>query len=160
MVGQCYSVTVVQWYTVQCTVSAVYRPPPGCGGVGVTCCSQSRPGTGAVQTWCEMCRPINYNRQPEVRRARKVVKKYRRMSLKKEMQRLRNILNADTSLPSEVVLDRTVELISELEARLISQIQDRGLPDKMAGIMGQMGVQWDSSIDMMREVVGHMMSSR
>ena len=87
-----------------------------------------------------------------------MVKKYRTMSLKKEMQRLRNLLNADSSLPSEEVLDRTVDLISELEARLISQIQDRGLPDKMAGIMGQMGVQWDSSIDMMREVVGHMMT--
>ena len=94
----------------------------------------------------------------EVRSARKVVKKYRTMSLKKEMQRLRNIINADTSLPSEEVLDRTVDLISQLEARLISQIKDRGLPDKMAGIVGQMGMQWDSSIDMMREVVGHMMT--
>merc|ERR1711997_1265546 len=113
---------------------------------------------GARFSAVTMCRPVK--RQPEVRRARKVVKKYRTMSLKKEMQRLRNILNADISLPSEEVLDRTVELISELEARLIAQIQDRGLPDKMAGIMGQMGVQWDSSIDMMREVVGHMMTSR
>ena len=130
----------------------------------VTCCSQSEPASRAVQTWCEilpvrMCRPVN-NRQMEVRSARKVVKKYRTMSLKKEMQRLRNILNADTSLPSEEVLDRTVDLISQLEARLISQIKDRGLPDKMAGIVGQMGMQWDSSIDMMREVVGHMMTSR
>ena len=132
----------------------------------VTCCSQSEPASRAVQTWCErseravrMCRPVNFNnRQVEVRRARKVVKKYRTMSLRKEMQRLRNILNADTSLPSEEVLDRTVDLISELEARLISQIKARGLPDKMAGIMGQMGMQWDSSIDMMREVVGHMMT--
>ena len=142
---------------VPCTVYSEYPVV-----VTVTCCSQSEPATRAVQTWCEsfsavrMCRP--YNRQLEVRRARKVVKKYRTMSLKKEMQRLRNILNADTSLPSEEVLDRTVDLITQLEARLISQIKDRGLPDKMAGIMGQMGVQWDSSIDMMREVVGHMMT--
>ena len=107
-----------------------------------------------------MCHPANYNRQLEVRKARKVVKKYRKMSLKKEMQRLRNLLNASDSLPSEEVLDRTVDLITELEARLISQIRQKGLPDKMAGIMGQMGVQWDSSIDMMREVVGQMMSSR
>ena len=92
--------------------------------------------------------------------ARKVVRKYRKLSLRKEMRRLKVLLNAEKGISSEEVLDRTVELISELEARLISQIQDRGLPDKMAGIMGQMGVQWDSSIDMMREVVGHMMSSR
>ena len=92
--------------------------------------------------------------------ARKVVRKYKKLSLRKEMRRLKVLLNAEKGISSEEVLDRTVELISELEARLISQIQDRGLPDKMAGIMGQMGVQWDSSIDMMREVVGHMMSSR
>ena len=105
-----------------------------------------------------MCHPANYNRQLEVRRARKVVKKYRKMSLKKEMQRLRTLLNASNSLPSEEVLDRTVDLIAELETRLISQIRDRGLPDKMAGMMSQMGLQWDSSMDMMRDVVGQMMS--
>ena len=92
--------------------------------------------------------------------ARKVVRKYKKLSLRKEMRRLKVLLNAEKGISSEEVLDRTVELISELEARLISQIQDRGLPDKMAGIMGQMGVQWDSSIDMMREVMGHMMNSR
>jgi len=92
--------------------------------------------------------------------ARKVVRKYKKLSLRKEMKRLKVLLNAEKGISSEEVLDRTVELISELEARLISQIQDRGLPDKMAGIMGQMGVQWDSSIDMMREVMGHMMNSR
>ena len=90
--------------------------------------------------------------------ARKVVRKYKKLSLRKEMRRLKVLLNAEKGISSEEVLDRTVDLISELEARLISQIQDRGLPDKMAGIMGQMGVQWDSSIDMMREVVGHMMT--
>ena len=90
--------------------------------------------------------------------ARKVVRKYKKLSLRKEMRRLKVLLNAEKGISSEEVLDRTVELISELEARLIAQIQDRGLPDKMAGIMGQMGVQWDSSIDMMREVVGHMMT--
>merc|ERR1712024_224609 len=105
-----------------------------------------------------MCHPANYNRQLEVRRARKVVKKYRKMSLKKEMQRLRTLLNASNSLPSEEVLDRTVDLIAELETRLITQIRERGLPDKMAGMMSQMGLQWDSSMDMMRDVVGQMMS--
>ena len=90
--------------------------------------------------------------------ARKVVRKYRKLSLKKEMKRLKLLINADASLPSEEVLDRTVDLISALEARLISQIKDRGLPDKMAGMMSQMGLQWDSSMDMMRDVVGQMMT--
>lgn len=74
------------------------------------------------------------------------------------MKRLKLLINADASLPSEEVLDRTVDLISALEARLISQIKDRGLPDKMAGMMSQMGLQWDSSMDMMRDVVGQMMT--
>ena len=91
--------------------------------------------------------------------ARKVVKKYRKMSLRKEMRRLREIVAVERGqrISSEQLLDRTVDLISELEARLISQIRDRGLPDKMVGIMSQMGLQWDSSMDMMREVVGQMM---
>ena len=91
--------------------------------------------------------------------ARRVVKKYRRMSLRKEMRRLREIVKVERGqrISSEQLLDRTVDLISELEARLISQIKDRGLPDKMVGMMGQMGLEWDSSMDMMREIVGQMM---
>merc|ERR1711993_8240 len=106
----------------------------------------------------KMCRALTSRPSEHVLSARKVVRKYKKLSLRKEMKRLKVLLNAEKGISSEEVLDRTVDLISELEARLISQIQDRGLPDKMAGIMGQMGVQWDSSIDMMREVVGHMMT--
>merc|ERR1711863_244903 len=106
-----------------------------------------------------MCRAFTSKPSEEVLSARKVVRKYKKLSLRKEMRRLKVLLNAEKGISSEEVLDRTVELISELEARLISQIKARGLPDKMAGIMGQMGMQWDSSIDMMREVVGHMMTS-
>ena len=74
------------------------------------------------------------------------------------MRRLKLLINAEKGIPAEEVLDRTVDLIAELETRLISQIRDRGLPDKMAGMMSQMGLQWDSSMDMMRDVVGQMMS--
>ena len=105
-----------------------------------------------------MCRAFTRHTSEEVLSARKVVRKYRKLSLKKEMKRLKLLINADASLPSEEVLDRTVDLISALEARLISQIKDRGLPDKMAGMMSQMGLQWDSSMDMMRDVVGQMMT--
>merc|ERR1711992_425696 len=105
-----------------------------------------------------MCRAFTNKPSEDVLSARKVVRKYRKLSLRKEMKRLKVLLNAEKGISSEEVLDRTVDLITQLEARLISQIKDRGLPDKMAGIMGQMGVQWDSSIDMMREVVGHMMT--
>ena len=106
-----------------------------------------------------MCQPQHHRNTTTIHGARKVVKKYRKMSLRKEMRRLREIVNVDrgSNISSEQLLDRTVHLISSLEARLISQIRDRGLPHKMAGMMRQMGLQWDSSMDMMREVVGQMM---
>merc|ERR1712001_272937 len=87
-----------------------------------------------------MCRALTRQASEEVLSARKVVRKYRKLSLRREMRRLKLLLNAEKGISSEEVLDRTVELISELEARLISQIKARGLPDKMAGIMGQMGM--------------------
>ena len=105
-----------------------------------------------------MCRALTRQASEEVLSARKVVRKYRKLSLKREMKRLKLLVNAPASVPSEEVLDRTVDLISQLEARLISQIREKGLPDKMAGMMGQMGLQWDSSMDMMRDVVGQMMA--
>ena len=82
------------------------------------------------------------------------------------MKRLRQIVNIERSgteteaVSSEQVLDRTVDLITSLEERLISQIRARGLPHKMAGVMSQMGLQWDCSLDMMREVVGQMMMQK
>ena len=113
-----------------------------------------------------MCRP-HHVRNTEISTSRRVVKKYRRMSLRKEMKRLRQIVNIQrggeggtSEVSSEEVLDRTVDLITSLEERLISQIRDRGVPHKMAGIISQMGLQWDCSLDMMREVVGQMMMQR
>ena len=108
-----------------------------------------------------MCRP-HHVKYTEITTSRRVVKKYRRMSLRKEMKRLREIVNmegggAGPVSSSEQVLDRTVDLITSLEEKLISQIRAQGVPHKMAGIMSQMGLQWDSSLDMMREVVGQMM---
>ena len=80
------------------------------------------------------------------------------------MKRLRQIVNIEGAgagaVSSEQVLDRTVDLITSLEERLISQIRARGLPHKMAGVMSQMGLQWDCSLDMMREVVGQMMMQK
>ena len=112
-----------------------------------------------------MCRP-HHARNTEINTSRRVVKKYRRMSLRKEMKRLRQIVNIEGAgagmgaVSSEQVLDKTVDLITSLEERLISQIRDRGLPHKMAGVMSQMGLQWDCSLDMMREVVGQMMMQK
>ena len=67
--------------------------------------------------------------------ARKVVKKYRRMSLRREMRRLRRIVVTDNSsavrISSEELLDRTVSLIEDLETRLMSLLRQGNVPEKM-----------------------------
>ena len=67
-----------------------------------------------------MCHPNNFNKQIEVKKARKVVKKYRKMSYRKEMMRLRNLLSADENVSEGEILDKTVSLIEELESRLMA----------------------------------------
>ena len=68
----------------------------------------------------KMCHPNNFNKQIEVKKARKVVKKYRKMSYRKEMMRLRNLLSADENVSEGEILDKTVSLIEELESRLMA----------------------------------------
>ena len=104
-----------------------------------------------------MCHPANYNRQLEVKKARKVVKKYRQMSYKKEMNRLRSLLAVEESVCENNVLDQTVSLIQELESRLIAQLQRGKVPEKMLAT----GVNMDWSQcnhDTIRNIVGIMMS--
>ena len=104
-----------------------------------------------------MCHPANYNRQLEVKKARKVVKKYRQMSYKKEMNRLRSLLAVEESVSENNVLDQTVSLIQELESRLIAQLQRGKVPEKMLAT----GVNMDWSQcnhDTIRNIVGIMMS--
>ena len=104
-----------------------------------------------------MCHPANYNRQLDVKKARKVVKKYRQMSYKKEMNRLRSLLAVEESVSENNVLDQTVSLIQELESRLIAQLQRGKVPEKMLAT----GVNMDWSQcnhDTIRNIVGIMMS--
>ena len=65
-----------------------------------------------------MCHALTRQASEEVLNVRKVVRKYRKLLLKREMMRLKLLINAPASLPSEEVLDRTVDLISQLEARV------------------------------------------
>ena len=102
-----------------------------------------------------MCHPGNYNKQVEVRRARKVVKKYRQMSYKKEMNRLRQLLAADESVSESMVLDKTVSLIEQLESRLLQQLRQGLVPEKLSSIPG---VEWSQcSQEAVRNIVGAVM---
>ena len=105
-----------------------------------------------------MCHPNNFNKQIEVKKARKVVKKYRKMSYRKEMMRLRNLLSADENVSEGEILDKTVSLIEELESRLMSQLRQGKVPAKM--VNAGLGLEWSQcSQESLRNIVGLMMAS-
>merc|ERR1712233_103432 len=93
---------------------------------------------GVLDSWlCRkviMCRPVIIN---YVKSARKVVKKYKKMSLKKEMKRLRQLLPKGESLKQHEVLDQTILLIQQLEMKLLTRIQQTGIPTRIAMVMGE-----------------------
>ena len=106
----------------------------------------------------KMCHPNNFNKQIEVKKARKVVKKYRKMSYRKEMMRLRNLLSADENVSEGEILDKTVSLIEELESRLMSQLRQGKVPAKM--VNAGLGLEWSQcSQESLRNIVGLMMAS-
>merc|ERR1712013_148959 len=91
-----------------------------------------------------MCRPVNNMVRQErncLKKARKVVKKYKKMSLKKEMTRLRQLLPRGESLQQHEVLDQTILLIQELEMKLLTRIQQAGIPPRIAISMGETSAQ-------------------
>ena len=72
-----------------------------------------------------------------VRKARRVVKKYRKMSLKKEMQRLRQMLPNGEKLKQTEVLEETILLIQQLEKKLLRKIQETGIPTQLQPVIKQ-----------------------
>ena len=95
-----------------------------------------------------MCYPANYNKKFEMRRARRVVRKYRRLSYRKQMLRLRSLLDCEDKVEEAEVLERTVSLIEDLEARLLQRLR--------GGSLRGSEVQ---SVEDIREVVGNMMAA-
>ena len=85
-----------------------------------------------------------------------VVKKYKKMSLKKEMNRLRQIIPDGKTLKQHEVLDQTILLIQQLEMKLLTRIKQAGVPTRIAMMMeGHSDQSFD--VDMLRSVVGQMM---
>ena len=111
-----------------------------------------------------MCRVQSY-RQPELSRdnvdrtARKVVRKYRKMTLRREMRRLRRLVLEDTEagpVSSGQLLERTVSLIEDLEARLVTQLRAGQVPEVIRR-RGE-GVEWGQmGVDTLRELMGSIM---
>ena len=111
-----------------------------------------------------MCRVQSY-RQSELgsrgNTARKVVRKYKRMTLRKEMRRLRRLVLEDTSecvpVSSGQLLDMTVSLIEELEARLVTQLRSGQVPEVIR--RRGAGVEWGKvEVDTLRDLMGDIMA--
>ena len=64
-------------------------------------------------------------------RARRVVKKYRKLSLRKEMRRLRRLLPGGALLKKEEVIEETVALIQALEQKLVDRLRQGTLPQAL-----------------------------
>merc|ERR1712242_349200 len=96
----------------------------------------------------KMCHPANYNKKFEMRRARRVVRKYRRLSYRKQMLRLRSLLDCEDKVEEAEVLERTVSLIEDLEARLLQRLRGASLRGSEV-----------QSVEDIREVVGNMMAA-
>jgi hypothetical protein len=70
-----------------------------------------------------------------LKKARRVVKKYRKMTLKKEMNRLRQLLPKGEKLKQQEVLDQTILLIQQLEMKLLTRLKQAGVPQRIATVM-------------------------
>ena len=94
--------------------------------------------------------------------AKRVVRKYRRMSLKREMRRLRRVVAAEDAA-AEAVLARTVAVIEQLEARLLQQLH-RGLVPaqlQLASSCPGPAVEWASvDLDTVRRLLGGVMQQK
>ena len=84
-----------------------------------------------------------------------MVKKYRRMSLRREMRRLRQMLGYRRDTVEDRVLEGAVQLINSLEEQLLARLREVGLPPRLAntGLNNKMG------INDLREAVGKMMAN-
>ena len=84
-----------------------------------------------------------------------MVRKYRRMSLRREMRRLRQMLGYRRDTVEDTVLEGAVQLINSLEEQLLARLREVGLPPRPAntGLDNKMG------INDLREAVGKMMAN-
>ena len=81
-------------------------------------------------------------------KARRVVKKYKKMNLKKEMSRLRQLIPSGETLKQHEVLDQTISMTQQLEMKLLTRIQQAGVPPRIATVMDKSCVQWREHLDL------------
>ena len=91
-----------------------------------------------------------------LKKARRVVKKYRKMTLKREMNRLRQLLPKGEKLKQHEVLDQTILVIQQLEVKLLTRVKQGRVPSRLIMMMERNSDQ-SLDVDMLRSVVGQMM---
>ena len=104
-----------------------------------------------------MCVPVLYSdierlaRFEKVRAARKIVKKYKRREEKREIQKLRKLLPHGDRLKNREVIDETVNLIVDLEQKLLRKMSSQGW---IPSILSNTGLQQSQlSLDSLREAM-------
>ena len=90
-----------------------------------------------------------------LRSSRLVCRKYRRLSLRHQMRRLRRLLPHRPRLSREEVVDGALELIRRLEEQLVARVRESGAPLRLSKHLPEEGQ--DVNVDAVRRAVGRMM---
>ena len=91
-------------------------------------------------------------------RARRVVKKYRKLSLRREMRRLRQLLPTTgmRRLSRAEVLEEAVEVIQRLEEQLAERLKEGSTPARLSDHLPS----GKTDLESIRKAVGDMMEAR
>ena len=101
--------------------------------------------------------PDQERRRECVRRGRRVVRKYRRISLRREMRRLRQLLPTTVRRLSRAeVLEEAVEVIQRLEEQLAERLKEGSTPARLSNHL-PVG---KTDLESIRKAVGDMMEAR
>ena len=101
--------------------------------------------------------PEQERRRECVRRGRRVVRKYRRISLRREMRRLRELLPTTAKRLSKAeVLEEAVEVIQRLEEQLAERLKEGNTPARLSSHLPR----GKTDLESIRKAVGDMMEAR
>ena len=87
--------------------------------------------------------------------ARRVVRKYKKMTLRKEMRRMRQLLPGGETLKQYEVIDQTILLIQQLERKLLTRIKQGMIHPKINQVMSEhcIGNMEKLDVEMLRNIV-------
>ena len=104
--------------------------------------------------------PEQERRRECLRRGRRVVRKYRRISLRREMRRLRQLLPTTRlgarRLSRAEVLEEAVEVIQRLEEQLAEKLKEGATPARLSSHLPR----GKTDLESIRKAVGDMMEAR